>query len=152
MPKSSGQTAAAALRAPTGRIAHDLRHSLNIFGDRGTRYDADACACDSKRLLVCHPRKRMATTLLAVSAKLDDTQRFVRLTRFLRRGILFLRDAVSGGLVGTGFMVDDLSVRADMGDDMHRSIASEAVDRTGTAHLSHRPFANRDDALRRTAL
>ena len=55
MPKSSGQTAAAALLAPTGRIAHRLRHSLNLFGDRGTRYDADPCACDSKRLLVCHP-------------------------------------------------------------------------------------------------
>ena len=52
---------------------------------------------------------------------------------------LFLLDAVSGGLVGTGFMVDDLSVRADMGDDMHRPIASEAVDRKGTAHLSDRP-------------
>ncbi len=55
LPKFSGQTAAAALRAPTGRIAHRLRHSLNLFGDRGTRYDADPCACDSKRLLVCHP-------------------------------------------------------------------------------------------------
>ena len=49
-------------------------------------------------------------------------------------------------------MVDDLSVRADMGDGMHRPIASEAVDRKGTAHLSDHPFANRDDALRRAAL
>ena len=55
VPKSSGQTGSAPLRAPTGRIAHHLRHSLNLFGDRGTRYDADPCACDSKRLLVCHP-------------------------------------------------------------------------------------------------
>ena len=34
----------------------------------------------------------------------------------------------------------------------NRFIASEAVDRTRTAHLSNRPFANRDDALRRKAL
>ena len=53
MPEFADQAAAAALRAPTGRIAHGLRHSLNFFGDRGTRYDADPCACDSKRLLVC---------------------------------------------------------------------------------------------------
>ena len=58
-------------------------------------------------------------------------KQLVRLTRFLRWRSLCLLDAVSGGLVGTGFMVDDLSIRADMGDDMHRSIASEAVDRNG---------------------
>ena len=38
-----------------GELLTDLRDSLNLFGDRWTRYDADSCACDSKRLLVCDP-------------------------------------------------------------------------------------------------
>ena len=53
MPKFSDQTAVASFRAPTGRTAHHLRHALNLFGDRGTRYDADPCACDPKWILVC---------------------------------------------------------------------------------------------------
>ena len=70
----------------------------------------------------------MATTLLATSTELDDTQRFIRLARFLRWRYNLLYIKVSVSVVGTDFMVDDFFVCPNLGNDLHRSAPSETVD------------------------